>query len=79
MNFDSPKTRYKIKIILAILPGLLLIVFMSSCAGTGGYQKAEFINETPEDVILYGNFDKEYASKYFGRFRFVFENQKDQW
>ena len=46
MTFDSPRTRCKIKvikIILTILLGLLLIVIMSSCAGTGGYQKAEFI------------------------------------
>jgi hypothetical protein len=79
MNFESPKTIYKIKIIIAILLGLLQIVLISSCAGTGGYQKAEFINETPEDVALYGIFDKEYASQYFGSFRFVFENQKDKW
>jgi len=58
---------------------ILIVLYLGGCAGTGGYQKATFGDKKSSDIILYGMFDKEYASKYFGSFRFVFENQKDEW
>ena len=58
---------------------LMIVIIISGCAGTGGYQQAKFEDETLSDINLYGMFDKEYASTYFGSFRFVFENQKDEW
>jgi hypothetical protein len=57
----------------------MLIFILYGCAGTGGYQKTIFKDGKKPDLTVYGIFDKEYASKYFGSFRFVFENEWDQW
>ncbi len=66
-----------------LIPGVfflfILVFLLNGCASTGGYQEAKFKDEKYSDVKIYGMFDKEYASKYFGSFRFVFENQGDQW
>jgi len=67
------------KILGSVFFIFLIISILGGCAGTGGYQKAKIIDEKTSDVNLYGIFDKEYASEYFGSLRFVFENESDQW
>ena len=57
----------------------LILFILGGCAGTGGYQEAIFKGDKKTDLNVYGMFDKEFASKYFGSFRFVFENKEDQW
>jgi hypothetical protein len=52
---------------------------MFGCASSGGYQEAKFTDDTDAPIKIYGIFDKDYASKYFGSFRFVFENERDEW
>ncbi len=57
----------------------ILLFLINGCAGTGGYREVKFKDEKYTDIKIYGMFDKEYASKYFGSFRFVFENERDEW
>ncbi len=82
INTFTPEIMYQTKV-FKLIPYtfflFIMIIIISGCAGTGGYREAKFKDEKYSDVKIYGMFDKEYASKYFGSFRFVFENQGDQW
>ncbi len=56
-----------------------LAIFISGCAGTGGFKEAKYKDDSGKDINILGMLDKEFASKNFGGFRFVFENTRDQW
>ncbi len=82
INAYTPEIIYQTKVFTLIPYTFFLftmIIIISGCAGTGGYQEVKFKDERYTDVKIYGMFDKEFASKYFGSFRFVFENERDQW
>ncbi len=82
IHISFTKNICKVKTSILIPGGFfvsILLFLISGCAGTGGYQEVKFKDEEHTDVKIYGMFDKEYASKYFGSFRFVFENERDQW
>jgi hypothetical protein len=81
-DFYSPENIHRAKIFNFIQHTffiILIVIILGGCAGTGGYQKATFKDQESSDVILYGMFDRDYASKYFGSFRFVFDNDQDKW
>jgi hypothetical protein len=51
---------------------------LSSCSNTSPYKKAQFDEDIPE-LNVYGILEKDFSSKYFGGFRFLFENKSDKW
>jgi len=57
----------------------VIVLLISGCAGTGGFREVKFKDDTYEDVKIYGMLDKDFASKNFGGFRFVFDYTRDQW
>jgi len=79
-DFNSYICKRKTTILIPGVFFLFILVFLlNGCASTGGYQEAKFKDDADSPIKIYGLFDKEYASEYFGSFRFVFENDHDQW
>jgi hypothetical protein len=80
--FYHPLRRFRLKslkIISHIFLVCILFFIISGCASSGGYQAAKYSSDKSSDLQIYGMFDKEYASTYFGSFRFIFENKEDRW
>jgi hypothetical protein len=58
---------------------LILILFLNGCAGRSGFTEVKFKDDTYQDIKVFGIPDRDITAKYFGGFRFVFENTRDQW
>ncbi len=65
------------KIFLIMLISLIF-QFVIGCQTTSKYKQGQFEDEVPE-LNVYGMFDRDFSSEYFGSFRFVFENKVDKW
>ena len=72
--------KHKTKCVNAGFLSLLIAISMfSSCAGTSGFHEVKFEDDTYKDIKIYGMLDKDFTSKNFGGFQFVFDNTRDQW
>jgi hypothetical protein len=79
-HYHQNLSKINLVLLIPLIFFLLISLFLiQGCASTGGYQEAIFKDETDSPLRIYGLFDKEFASKYFGSFRFVFENERDEW
>ncbi len=57
----------------------IIVLLINGCAGTGGFREVKFKDDKYKDVKIYGMLDKDFTSKNFGGFQFVFDNTRDQW
>ncbi len=68
-----------IRLISGLFFFFMIMFLINGCAGSSGYQELKFKDENYKDIKIHGMLDKDFASKNFGGFRFVFENARDQW